>query len=155
MGGKSLGEALLAIHRPYITEYDALIDADVDIKGLVHVTGGGLWDNPPRILPDNVTVRITKGTWELPPLFKLIQKTGNVSDEEMAHVFNIGLGMLIFVSEEQVDKAGQVLGSLKQSQHQNLSSEYDGVYYRVGDVIARDCAEANNKPVVFNGTQKF
>lgn len=54
LGGETLGDALLAVHRPYIKEYDALIDASVDIKGLVHVTGGGLIENPPRILPEQV-----------------------------------------------------------------------------------------------------
>jgi phosphoribosylformylglycinamidine cyclo-ligase len=81
----------------------------VTIKGLAHITGGGLIDNPPRILPDGVAVRLHRGSWPIPPLFRLIQRAGGIDDHEMARVFNLGLGMLVIVPAGQVSAALSVL----------------------------------------------
>ena len=89
----------------YLTEVQRLQQAGVAIKGLAHITGGGLIDNPPRILPDGVAFHLHRGAWPIPPLFQLIQRTGRIDDHEMAHVFNLGLGMLVIVSPEEAANA--------------------------------------------------
>ena len=101
-GGKTLAETLLAPHRCY-AELVERVRAVVPVKGLVHVTGGGLVDNVPRVLPPGCGARIRRGSWPIPPVFSLIQRRGRVSDEEMAHVFNLGIGMVIIVAAEDVD----------------------------------------------------
>jgi phosphoribosylformylglycinamidine cyclo-ligase len=107
--GKSLGDALLAPHRSYLGDIDRLWTAGITVKGMAHITGGGLIDNPPRILPPNVAARIRLGSWPVPPLFELIAETGRVSTEEMARVFNLGIGMLVFVAADQGAQALDVL----------------------------------------------
>jgi phosphoribosylformylglycinamidine cyclo-ligase len=109
--GCSPGEALLTIHRSYLQLVRQLWSADVDIRGLAHITGGGLVDNLPRILPQGVGAVIQRRTWPESPIFNLIQRMGNISDEEMFHVFNMGLGMLVMVPPEQVLAAQAVLGN--------------------------------------------
>lgn len=99
--GSTLGEALTAPHRPYLPEIGPLLDLpERPIKGMAHITGGGLTDNIPRILPVGSAVRIDSGAWEVPPLFQLIQKEGNIPDSEMRRVFNLGLGMIVIVAPE-------------------------------------------------------
>lgn len=99
--GRTLGEALVEPHRSYLREVGPLLDLpERPIKGMAHITGGGLLDNIPRVLPEGCAVEIYAGSWEVPPLFRLIQERGGVSDEEMARVFNIGLGMVLVVAPE-------------------------------------------------------
>ncbi|MGA7730100.1 MAG: phosphoribosylformylglycinamidine cyclo-ligase [Chloroflexia bacterium] len=101
--GRTLGEALTEPHRPYLPELDPLLDLPQrPIKGMAHITGGGLLDNIPRILPANSAVQLDTRTWEVPPLFRLIQSEGNLPDNEMRRVFNMGLGMILIVSHDQV-----------------------------------------------------
>ena len=88
------GEALLLPHVSYLEPLDGLLDKGV-IKGLAHITGGGVTDNIPRILPEGTAVRIERGSWPIPPLFELLRKLGNVSDAEMYRTFNMGVGMVI------------------------------------------------------------
>ena len=107
--GRPLGDALLAPHRPYLNELEQLWRAGVTVKGMAHITGGGLIENPPRILPGGVAARIRQGSWPMPPLFAMIQRDGNIDPQEMARVFNIGLGMLLFVPKAE---AGKALGQL-------------------------------------------
>ena len=99
--GRPLGDALLEPHRSYLSCVDKMRGAGVTVKSLAHITGGGLLDNPPRVLPEGVAMRIRVGTWAMPPLFQLIQQTGNIALSEMAHVFNLGLGMLAVVPAEE------------------------------------------------------
>lgn len=108
--GATLGEALLVPHRCYLPEIDRLRAAGIDLRGLAHITGGGLIDNPPRILPDGIAIRLQRTSWPAPPLFQLIQQTGKIDDHEMAHVFNLGLGMLVVMPAEQ---AAGALAALK------------------------------------------
>jgi phosphoribosylformylglycinamidine cyclo-ligase len=108
--GKSLGDALLAPHRPYLHELEELWKAGVTVKGMAHITGGGLIENPPRILPERIAARIRRGTWPMPPLFQLIQREGDIDPNEMARVFNVGLGMLLFVRQGEAQKALKLLG---------------------------------------------
>ncbi|MBK8985843.1 MAG: phosphoribosylformylglycinamidine cyclo-ligase [Chloroflexi bacterium] len=107
--GQSIGEALLAVHRPYLAEIRQLWQAGIDVRGLAHITGGGLIDNPPRIFPAGLGAILRHGSWPVPPIFDLIQRHANVSDAEMAHVFNLGLGMLVIVPAEQAELAQQAL----------------------------------------------
>ena len=92
--GMTAGEALLLPHLSYLHPLDGLLDRGV-IKGLAHITGGGLIDNIPRILPAGTAVQIKKDSWPIPPLFELLRRLGNVSDEEMYRTFNMGVGMVI------------------------------------------------------------
>jgi phosphoribosylformylglycinamidine cyclo-ligase len=98
--GRTLGEALTEPHRSYLREIGPLLDLPGrPIKGMAHITGGGLLDNIPRVLPVGCAVRIDTRSWQVPPLFRLIQQIGNVEDEEMLRVFNMGLGMILIVAE--------------------------------------------------------
>jgi phosphoribosylformylglycinamidine cyclo-ligase len=90
---------LLLPHVSYLKPLDGLLDTGT-IKGLAHITGGGLTDNIPRILPEGTAVKIRKGSWPGPPLFDLLRKLGNVSDSEMYRTFNMGVGMVIVCSKE-------------------------------------------------------
>ena len=108
--GRPLGEALLAPHRSYLAEIQRLRQAGVVVKGLAHITGGGLIDNPPRILPAGTAIQLQRGSWPIPPLFQLIQRAGQIADDEMAHVFNLGLGMLVITPASQAAAALDTLG---------------------------------------------
>ena len=96
------GAALLLPHLSYLQPLDGLLDEGV-IKGLAHITGGGLTDNIPRILPEATAVKITPGSWPIPALFELLQRLGNVSASEMYRTFNMGIGMVIFCSSSDVE----------------------------------------------------
>lgn len=113
LGGQSIGDALLAVHRAYLPEVMALLGGGIDVRGLAHITGGGVTDNLPRILPAGVGARITRGTWAEPPIFTLIQQQASVSDAEMFHVFNMGLGMLVILPAAQVDAAQAIVPELR------------------------------------------
>ena len=93
---------MLLPHLSYLKPLDCLLDKGV-IKGLAHITGGGLTDNIPRILPENTAVRIERGSWPIPPLFELLCKLGNVSDAEMYRTFNMGVGMVIVCAASDVN----------------------------------------------------
>jgi phosphoribosylformylglycinamidine cyclo-ligase len=93
----TIGEALLAPHVSYLRPLGGLIDQKA-IKGLAHITGGGLTDNIPRILPAGTAVRINKGSWPVLEIFTLMQKIGDVSEKEMFRTFNMGIGMAIVCS---------------------------------------------------------
>jgi phosphoribosylformylglycinamidine cyclo-ligase len=97
--GSSIGEALLAPHRSYLKDLKPVLG---EIKGLAHITGGGFIENIPRTLPPGTAVRIDKGSWNVLPVFDLIQELGNVADAEMYRVFNMGIGMTIFADPTKV-----------------------------------------------------
>jgi phosphoribosylformylglycinamidine cyclo-ligase len=107
--GGTPGDALLAVHRSYLAPVEALWQAGVDLRGLAHITGGGVIDNLPRILPPETGAIIRRGAWHEPPVFALIQRLGEVSDAEMFRVFNMGLGMLAVVPPEHVAPAQAAL----------------------------------------------
>lgn len=97
LGGAEVGEALLRPHRSYLPVLDGLLDKDV-IKGLAHITGGGLLENIPRILPEGTSVEIERGSWDELPIFGVMQKLGKVDDQEMFRTFNMGIGMTVICS---------------------------------------------------------
>jgi phosphoribosylformylglycinamidine cyclo-ligase len=103
LGGQSIGETFLSVHRSYLRDIEDLRAHQIDIRGLAHITGGGIVDNLPRILPDHAPgAIIERGTWPVLPVFKMIQQAADVSTDEMYRVFNMGLGMLVIVPAEQV-----------------------------------------------------
>jgi phosphoribosylformylglycinamidine cyclo-ligase len=107
----NVGEALLAVHRSYLQPIRRLWAAGVDIHGMAHITGGGVVDNLPRVLPAGIGALIRRGTWPEPAIFGLIQRLGKIADDEMFHVFNMGLGMLVVVPAAQRQQALQTLES--------------------------------------------
>ena len=108
--GKTLGEELLQVHRCYYHELKPILSL---IKGLAHITGGGVMGNMPRILPQGLAALFHKGSWNIPPIFKLIQKRGNIEETEMYRVFNMGIGMTIVCSPQQVTKLTAALPQAK------------------------------------------
>jgi len=94
--GCSLADALLAPHRSYFNVLYPHLDK---VKALAHLTGGGFIENIPRVLPENLNVVIHQGSWQVPPLWKLIQEKGNIAIEEMYRVFNMGIGMIVIVDK--------------------------------------------------------
>lgn len=107
--GESIGEALLRVHRCYLPDIETLWRGEVEVRGLAHITGGGVVDNLPRILPQGMGALIRRGTWDEPPIFRLIQATGQVSDQDMFHAFNMGLGMLVIIPYAEVTAAQALL----------------------------------------------
>ena len=99
--GTTVGKALLAPHRSYLAAVEPLLERR-KIRALCHLTGGGFQGNIPRVLPAGLGARIRCGAWRVPPLFRLIQAGGEVSDEEMFQTFNMGIGMIVVVSPEDL-----------------------------------------------------
>ncbi len=109
LGGQSIGEALLAIHRPYLHEVTMLWEAGVPIHALAHITGGGLYDNLPRVLPSGMGAAIKRESWDIPPIFELLVQLGQLSEHEAFHALNMGLGMLVIVPPDAADAALRAL----------------------------------------------
>lgn len=103
----TLGDELLKVHKSYLTLITAL-KQNVDVKGLSHITGGGIIGNTKRIIPKGLDLLIHWGTWDMPAIFKLIQHTANITNEEMHKVFNCGIGLIAVVSKEEKLNAFQV-----------------------------------------------
>lgn len=106
LGGR-LGDELLSIHRSYLKLIMSLHDAGL-VNGLSHITGGGIVGNTTRVVPKSLDLRINWNAWEIPPVFELIRKTGGISEEEMRHVFNLGIGLIAIVPPQNVDRAIQI-----------------------------------------------
>ncbi len=98
--GRTVGEALLEPHRSYYHQLKPLLPF---VKGMAHITGGGLIDNVPRVLPQGLAAKFNSQSWAVPPIFQLIEKRGNIDRDEMFHVFNMGMGMVIICSAGNVD----------------------------------------------------
>jgi phosphoribosylformylglycinamidine cyclo-ligase len=96
--GKTLGEELLQVHRCYYPELKLALPK---VKAIAHITGGGFVGNIPRILPEGVAAHLEKRSWQVPPVFKLIQKEGNIAESEMYRVFNMGIGMAVVCSPKE------------------------------------------------------
>jgi phosphoribosylformylglycinamidine cyclo-ligase len=102
--GRKLAEVLMEPTRIYVKPLLALM-ASMEVKGMVHITGGGLVENIPRVLQENLTAVLHKDAWTMPPLFQWLQQHGNVADAEMHRVFNCGIGMTVIVAQENADAA--------------------------------------------------
>lgn len=107
-------EALMAPHISYAKLMQIVMKV-VNVKGMAHITGGGITDNLPRILPDGLSAEVNLNAWSVPPLFKFLQETGNVSATEMLRTFNMGMGFLVVVSAEQAEKAMETVELAGQS----------------------------------------
>ena len=108
LGGKSLGETLLTPTKIYVKPMLALFD-EVKVKGVSHITGGGFYENMPRSIPKGLGVKIKKEDIKILPIFKLIQKVGNIDERDMFNTFNMGVGMCAVVAKEDAQKAIDVL----------------------------------------------
>jgi len=121
--GRTLGEALLEPHRSYFKMLWPLVQEN-RLHALAHITGGGFSENIPRVLPENCDVQIDPTTWQIPPLFQLIQETGGIAPSEMRRVFNLGIGMIVMLASADVAelqkcapearKLGQVVAGSRQ-----------------------------------------
>ncbi|MGN1391232.1 MAG: phosphoribosylformylglycinamidine cyclo-ligase [Sharpea porci] len=107
--GKTLGEALLAPTRIYVKALKALKNNGIQVKGCSHITGGGFFENVPRMLPEHAHAYIHKDSYEVPAIFKLIAKNGQVEEKMMYNTFNMGIGMVLALKKEDVEKAQQLL----------------------------------------------
>ncbi len=108
--GKTVGEALLEPHTCYYNQLKPLLPS---VRGIAHITGGGLIDNVPRVLPEGLAARFDSQAWSITPIFNLIQQRGNVARDEMYHVFNMGIGMVIICSSDSVRRFTKALPEAK------------------------------------------
>lgn len=111
LGGESIGDALLRVHRSYLDPIQALM-AEGIANGFAHITGGGLEGNTKRIMPEGLKASFDWDAWNRPALFKLIQQVGDVPEDDMRRTFNLGVGLVIAVSETNRERALTVLGAL-------------------------------------------
>jgi phosphoribosylformylglycinamidine cyclo-ligase len=120
--GCAVGEELLKVHRSYLSELRALHQQNL-LKAAAHITGGGLTENVPRVLPRALAAEIDTAAWKIPPVFQLLCRLGNVPDEDYRRTFNLGIGMVLLVSKTKLTRARKVLDSIKAD------------YYVIGRVI--------------------
>ena len=106
--GTTVGEELLRPHRSYLAAVSPLLEAGL-VKGLAHITGGGLTENVPRVLPPATSARIDRQAWIVPPIFRLLQQAGEIPDEEMYRTFNMGVGMVVISAREALDSVRTTL----------------------------------------------
>jgi phosphoribosylformylglycinamidine cyclo-ligase len=109
----SIGDELLKLHRSYLKPLRALDDAGL-LKGAAHITGGGITDNTPRILPSGLGVRIDLGTWPVLPIFELLRKIGRIPEQDWRRTFNLGIGMIFVVSPRKLAETGKILDRMKE-----------------------------------------
>ena len=124
LGGKSLGEALLTPTRIYVKAIKALLKAGIDIHAVSHITGGGFYENVPRMMTDGLTARIRLDSFPKLPIFQLIQDKGNIHERDMYNTFNMGIGMILALPDGQAQQALSVLADAGESA------------YAIGEVVA-------------------
>ncbi|HEY4229576.1 MAG TPA: phosphoribosylformylglycinamidine cyclo-ligase [Thermoanaerobaculia bacterium] len=107
LGGRPVGDVLLDPHLSYLHPMEPLLDAGL-VHGMAHLTGGGFYDNIPRVLPEGLDVVVKSGSWIVPPVFEVIAREGQVSFEEMHRVFNMGIGMVVFVEAADLGRIAQL-----------------------------------------------
>ncbi|HLH19686.1 MAG TPA: phosphoribosylformylglycinamidine cyclo-ligase [Bryobacteraceae bacterium] len=121
--GASVGDALLAVHRSYLKPLRALADAGL-LRGAAHITGGGITDNTPRMLPKGLAAAIDTSAWQIPPLFEVLRRIGNIPDDDYRRTFNLGAGMIFAVPARGAGRAETLLRSLGERP------------FQIGEVIA-------------------
>ena len=109
----SIGEELLQVHKSYLTLIQTIINK-IDVHVFSHITGGGIEGNTMRVVPEGLNLNIDWTAWKLPAIFKLIQTTGNISDEEMRKAFNVGVGMIAIVSKDDVEAVKLIATEMKE-----------------------------------------
>ena len=112
--GATLGDALLAVHRSYLKPIRALLAAGI-LKGAAHVTGGGITDNTPRMLPAGLAATIDTRSWTIPPLFEVLRRLGRIPDDDYRRTFNLGVGMIFAVPARGAARAERVLRRMGES----------------------------------------
>ncbi|MCI8358186.1 MAG: phosphoribosylformylglycinamidine cyclo-ligase [Lachnospiraceae bacterium] len=122
--GSTLGEALLAPTKIYVKALKAVREAGVTVKGCSHITGGGFYENVPRMLPEGVNAQIRKDSYPVLPIFKLLQRTGNLEEKMMYNTYNMGLGMVLAVDSEDADKVMEAVRSAGETP------------YRIGEIVS-------------------
>ena len=122
--GKTLGEALLAPTRIYVKAMKSVKNAGVKVKGCSHITGGGFYENIPRMLPDGIRAVVKKDSYEVPAIFRLMQKKGNITDEMMYNTYNMGLGMVLALDPADVDKTMEALKAAGETAYVVLNGNY-------------------------------
>lgn len=131
--GASVADLLLASHRSYFSLLEPLLDTGT-LKGMAHITGGGITENLPRILPPGTAAEIRKGSWPVLPIFDYLQRKGGIEEAEMYRTFNMGIGMILVVSPEDTDAVGRHFAARNESCFE-LGEIVDGdgtVHYRDG-----------------------
>ncbi|HAW45095.1 MAG TPA: phosphoribosylformylglycinamidine cyclo-ligase, partial [Sutterella sp.] len=129
MAGRTLADCVMEPTRIYVKQVTRVMQ-DVRIKGMAHITGGGLVENVPRVLPESVKVEIRRASWKRPEVFDWLQRAGNIADDEMHRVFNNGIGLVVIVAPEDAAKAKALL-------------EKEGeTVYEIGTVTPRLAGEA-------------
>jgi phosphoribosylformylglycinamidine cyclo-ligase len=108
--GRPFRDVVMEPTRIYVKPLLKLIEA-LPVKGMAHITGGGLTENIPRVLPEGVTAELKRGSWTIPPLFGWMQQQGNIAEDEMLRTFNCGIGMAVIVSAEDADRATALLAA--------------------------------------------
>jgi len=109
----TIADELLKLHRSYLKPLRALHDADI-LKGAAHITGGGITDNTPRVLPKGLGARIETGSWPVLPIFDLLRGVGDIPDDDWRRTFNLGIGMILVVSQRKLAEAGKLLDTLRE-----------------------------------------
>lgn len=112
--GMTLGEALLAPTKIYVKALKSVTDSGISIHGVSHITGGGFYENIPRILPDGICARINKDSYEVPSVFKLLQEKGGVEEHQMYNTFNMGIGMVLAVDPSEAEKTIEALKAVEE-----------------------------------------
>jgi phosphoribosylformylglycinamidine cyclo-ligase len=112
----TVADELLKIHRSYLKPIRALHDAGI-LKGAAHITGGGITDNVPRILPKGLGVRVKPESWPVLPIFELLRRIGDIEDQDWRRTFNLGIGMAVVVSPQKVPKTAAILRKLREPFH--------------------------------------
>jgi phosphoribosylformylglycinamidine cyclo-ligase len=119
----TVGDELLKVHRSYLTPIQTLLSESV-LKGAAHITGGGMSDNIPRILPSGLAVEITRGSWPVLPVFEVLKELGSIPEDDYRRTFNLGIGMVLIVGQRNLSRARRILEVLKET------------YYEIGRVAA-------------------
>src|SRR5262245_23738821 len=132
--GATIGDALLEAHRSYLPVIKPLLPSGL-IKGMAHITGGGITDNLPRILPEGTSAEIDRSSWDVLPIFEWLQQTGNVPDEDMLRTFNMGIGLIIACEDSNADRALTALAEAGEPRARRIGRVVAGakiVEYRTG-----------------------
>jgi phosphoribosylformylglycinamidine cyclo-ligase len=122
--GVAVGDTLLAVHRSYLKPIQALMAAGL-LRGAAHITGGGITDNTPRMLPKDLAVRIDTAAWRIPPIFEVLRRVGNIPEDDYRRTFNLGVGMILAVPARGAARAEAVLAKAGESA------------FRIGTVVPR------------------
>jgi phosphoribosylformylglycinamidine cyclo-ligase len=131
--GLPVGEALLTPHRSYLPIVRPLLESGAIVKGMAHITGGGITDNLPRVLPKGTEAVVRSGSWDVPPIFRWLERAGGVPREDMLRTFNMGVGLILIVGSGDTDRVlaalsgeGRVIGAIASASSSEPRVRYEG-----------------------------